>query len=327
MSSLRCNLFSPFHSTLLLCPSSYCSRYTQETTHAATMRPALIFRTFVCLFFAFPGFGWWGTGHRAIARVAAARLLPAAQARVAALLQVKNTTSSVADAMAAASTWADDVKAQSHTGRWHFIDIALEDSRDDLPKRCPHRDCITARIHLFEEEISSGRDAVRAHHVKALKYLIHLIGDVHQPLHAASDADQGGNCEQITPFGDARNLHALWDGGFVRAIDPSDIRLARKLDLYIRRLEPEVVKNWSSGTAEAWAWESHEIAQKVIYGRLHIPLEPVLFPKSCDDAPIEIRTFRPAVDSLYVNDMKPVVRDQLAKAGLRLAAVLNRTLH
>jgi hypothetical protein len=289
------------------------------------MRPQLLFRISVlCLLFACPGFGWWEAGHRAIARLAAARLAPAARARVAALLRVKNTPGDVADAMAAVSTWADDIKAQSHTGRWHFIDIALEDTPDDLPKRCLHGDCITARIELFEREISSRRDTARVQNVNALKYLIHLPGDIHQPLHAASDADQGGNCEQIRPFQDARNLHALWDGGLVRAIDLSDVSLARELDLYIRRLEPDVVDRWSSGTAEEWAWESHEIAQKAVYGRLHIPLEPVLFPKSCADAPMEIRNFRPAVDPLYVNDMKPIVRDQLAKAGLRLAALLNR---
>jgi hypothetical protein len=288
------------------------------------MRPPLFFRTWFCLLFSLPGLGWSGAGHRSIARLAAARLAPAAQARVAVLLGVKNTPGDVADAIAAASTWADDIKAQNHTARWHFINLALRDTREDLPRRCADGNCVTARIEFYEREIASGPHASRVQDVNALKYLIHLAGDVHQPLHAISDADQGGNCEQIDGFGDAQNLHALWDVSLVRAIGVSDISLARELNVYITRLRPDVVDDWSNGNPQAWAWESHEIAQTVVYGRLHIPVEPVFFPKSCEDAPSEIRHFRPAVDSLYIGDMKPVVRDQLAKAALRLAAVLNK---
>jgi hypothetical protein len=280
---------------------------------------------FVCLLLVFPAFGWWETGHRTIARIAVAHLNPKTRTRVAQLLGVRDTPSVVSDAMAAASTWPDETKEQTRTGAWHFIDLALQDTRKDIPGRCPNGNCVTARIEIFSRQLArrtpspvSDRDALR--------YLIHFIGDVHQPLHTISDADLGGNCEQIRPFGNARNLHALWDGGIVESMARSDRRLADNLEGYIGRMENGQVKKWSKGDAEKWTWESHELAQRDIYGRLHVPLQPAVFPKNCRTAPGEISNFRPYIDSMYVNDMKPVVRDQLVKAGLRLARVLNQSL-
>jgi hypothetical protein len=227
--------------------------------------------------------------------------------------------------MAAASTWPDETKEQTKTGEWHYIDLALQDTKKDFKKRCAGDNCITARIEIFTRQLSkrvpssvSDRDALR--------YLIHFLGDIHQPLHAVSDADLGGNCERIQPVGEAKNLHALWDGGIVNSLQTTDVRLADNLEGYIDRLPNGKRKNWSKGDPEKWAWESHQLAQEQIYGRLHIPLEPVVFPKSCKTAPPEIANFRPSVDSLYINDMKPIVRDQLVKAGLRLAQLLNQTL-
>ena len=72
-----------------------------------------------CLLLASPAYPWWETGHRAVARIAALHLTPAAQARVAQLLGVTNTPDAVADALAISSTWADDTKAQTKTGSWH----------------------------------------------------------------------------------------------------------------------------------------------------------------------------------------------------------------
>ena len=277
----------------------------------------------IYLLFAFPGLAWWETGHRTVARVAARHLSPAARKQIAAIFRVRNTPQAVADAMAVASTWADETKAQTHTGNWHYTDLAVTDAETDLLKRCPAGNCATIRIEIFGRQLSSHASP-RAGDLEALRYLIHLVGDVHQPLHTISDADQGGNCEAINPLEGAVNLHALWDGGIVRAIDPSGRRLARKLDLYISRLSERQTEEWSSGDPREWTWESHQLARRVIYNRLHIPIEPPVFPKSCADAPLAIRDFRPSVDSLYMNDMKPIVRDQLAKGGLRLATLLNR---
>ena len=286
------------------------------------------YRVAICLLlfllFAPPSFAWWETGHRTVARLAAARLTRKARGRVAALLGVRNTAGSVADAMAAASTWPDETKNQTQTGEWHYIDLALQDKPSDIRERCPENNCITGRIVLFANQLATG-DPGKIDQPDALRYLIHLVADIHQPLHAISDADLGGNCEQIEPFMEAKNLHALWDGGIVNAINPSGRALAKSLTGYINLLSNSQRDEWSKGNAADWTWESHLLAKRVIYERLHIPVEPVTFPKGCAAAPLEIREFRTVTDGLYINDMKPIVRDQLAKAGLRLAALLNQT--
>ncbi len=279
----------------------------------------------LCYLLALPSFGWWETGHRTVARVAAAYLRPATRTRVAQILGVRDTPEEVANAMAAASIWPDETKEQTKTGEWHYIDLALQDSKKDIPKRCPENNCVTARIDLFTRQLAK-RTPTGVSDKDALRYLIHFVGDVSQPLHAAADADLGGNCEHIQTFETAKNLHALWDGGIVKTMAPNDAALSDSLEGYIGRLSGGERKSWAKGDPEKWAWESHELAKEQIYGRLHIPLQPVVFPQSCRTAPGEIANFRPYIDTLYINDMKPVVRDQLAKGGLRLARLLNQTL-
>ena len=289
------------------------------------MRLSRFVSLFLCLAVAVPSFAWWETGHRTVARIAAAYLKPKTRTRVAQILGVKDTPDSVANALAVASTWADDTKGQTKTGEWHYIDLALQDSKRDIKKRCPDQNCLPARIEIFQRQLArrtpsgvSDRDALR--------YLVHFVGDISQPLHSVSNADLGGNCEQIRPVNEARNLHSLWDGGIVNALHENDVRLADNLEGYVGRLSGGERKKWAKGDPDKWAWEAHTIAKQDIYGRLHIPLQPVVFPKTCSTAPGEIANFRPYIDSVYINDMKPVVRDQLAKAGLRLARMLNETL-
>jgi hypothetical protein len=232
----------------------------------------------------------------------------------------------VTQAMADASVWADQTKDLTHTSNWHYIDLTLLDGTGAIRERCRGENCVTARIEIFRDQLA-GHNLTGIGDADALRYLIHLVGDVHQPLHTASNADLGGNCEQIRPFEQARNLHALWDGGIVAAIEPDDRSLAGNIEGYIARLSTRQRSRWSRGNPEMWTWESHEIALHDIYQRLHAPLEPAVFPRNCRTAPDEITRFRPEIDSLYLNDMKPIVRDQLAKAGLRLARLLNETLH
>jgi hypothetical protein len=279
----------------------------------------------LCLLIALPSFAWWDTGHRTVARIAAAYLNPETRTRVAQILGVRDTPESVANAMAAASTWADETKGSTKTGEWHYIDLALQDSKKDIGKRCPENNCLPARIEIFQKQLAK-RTPTGVSDRDALRYLIHFMGDISQPLHSASNADLGGNCEQIRPVGEAKNLHALWDGGIVNSLQANDVRLADNLEGYIGRLPSGERKKWAKGDPDKWTWEAHTLAKEDIYGRLHIPLQPVVFPKTCRTAPGEIANFRPYIDSLYINDMKPVVRDQLAKAGLRLARMLNETL-
>jgi S1/P1 Nuclease len=274
-----------------------------------------------------PGFPWWGTGHQTVARIAASHLTPAARTRVARILGVPDTLESVAESLARCSTWADDTKAETKTGDWHFIDLTLQDTRADIPSRCAEQNCAPARIRLFATQLSSQAADSKWSELDALRYLVHLVGDIHQPLHAISDADLGGNCERLDPpFNQAKNLHALWDGEIVNEILPNDQALAADLEKGIQALGGEQLKALAQGTQDDWTWESHELAMKNIYYKLHVPLERPIFPKNCDEAPAEITAFKPQIDRLYVDTMKPLVREQLTKAGLRLARLLNESL-
>lgn len=280
------------------------------------------------LFFAVPAFSWWETGHRAVARTAVFYLTPAARTRLARILNVPDSAGSVADALAIASTWPDETKAQTKTGFWHFIDLTLQDSKSDIPARCKDNNCVTARIRLFATQLSSHTPADgQVSELDALRYLVHFVGDVHQPLHAVSDADLGGNCEHIDPpVGTAKNLHAVWDGKIIDSLNLGDAALAANLEKTIDEYTPQLRSDLASGNQDDWAWESHKLAIKNVYQVFKIPEQPILFPADCSAAPPAITRLTFNIPQSYLDDMQSVVRDQLIKAGLRLARILNESL-
>jgi hypothetical protein len=277
----------------------------------------------------FSASAWWQTGHEAVARLAAAHLTPAARTRVAQILQVPDTDEAVADGLAEASIWADHAKNEKKTAAWHYIDLALQDRKTDIPKRCENDNCVTARIRLFAAQLSAKTTPQDSHwsDLDALRFVVHFVGDVHQPLHSISDADQGGNCERLDPpVGRANNVHALWDGEIVNSIGKGNKALAADLDRQVRKLSPARQRILAEGGANDWAWESHVLAHKVIYKRLHIPEEPVGFPAHCSEAPAALTAHAWHIPPGYVKAMQPILRAQLEKAGLRLARLLNESL-
>jgi hypothetical protein len=274
-----------------------------------------------------PAFCWWETGHRTVARIAAARLTPAARTRVARILGITDDPAAIADALAEASIWPDQTKKETKTSAWHFIDLTIQDRKTDIPARCPKDDCLPARIRIFSAELKAHIPDPRWSELDVLRYVVHFVGDAHQPLHAATDADDGGNCERLAePYHQAKNLHAIWDGGIIADMDVDDRSLAARLEEQINATDTSEIRRLSGGTENDWIWESHELALRDIYYKLHIPVEPPLFPASCADAPADIRDFKLAVDPLYISSMKPVVESQILKAGLRLAKLLNESL-
>jgi hypothetical protein len=294
-----------------------------------TLCRPLIFLLTYCIITPFPAYSWWETGHEVIARIAVAHLTLPALTRVSQILEVEETPESVADALAQASLWADQTKSETQTGSWHYIDLALQDHRSDIPKRCENDNCVTARIRLFTAQLASKTSAQdsRWSDLDALRFLVHFVGDVHQPLHAVSDADLGGNCELLDPpVNKAKNLHALWDGELVNALNTDDKALAADLEKEIATFNSWKQLDLASGDQDDWAWESHRLAEKYIYKRLKIPTQAVEFPAKCGDAPEAITADKLQIQAAYIDAMKPVVRSQLEKAGLRLARLLNESL-
>jgi hypothetical protein len=276
-----------------------------------------------------PAAAWWETGHETVARLAVTRLTPAALTRMAQILGVADDRQTVSDALAAASLWPDQTKGKTHTGDWHYINLTFTDGRTGFAKRCEDDNCITARIQLFSAQLAAKTNARASHwsDLDALRYLVHFVADIHQPLHAISDADQGGNCELLNPpVGKAKNLHSLWDGELVNAINPDDRALTAELEKDLARMKPGRQEALSAGDAEEWAWESHQLARKLIYRKLRIPEQPDIFPAKCSEAPAGISKMSLRIQTSYIRSMKPVVERQLEKAGLRLARVLNESL-
>jgi hypothetical protein len=296
--------------------------------HSSFRRPFAILLT--CSFLSpFSAFAWWETGHETVARLAAARLTPAARTRVAQILRVSDTTDTVADALAEASIWADHVKGQNGTATWHYVNLALQDRKGEIGKRCENDDCVTARLRLFTAQLARKTTPQDSHwsDLDALRFVVHLVGDIHEPLHAISDADQGGNCERLdSPIGKAKTVHALWDGEIVNSLGESTETLTADLNRQIGSWSMKRQQTLAAGEPDDWAWESHLVAMKFIYKRLHIPKEPVEFPTLCSAAPpgIAARTWR--IPEGYIESMQPVVRMQLEKGGLRLARLLNESL-
>ncbi len=273
-----------------------------------------------------PANAWWEEGHQVVARVAAAQLTPSALKRVAALLEVDDNPAAVADALATAAIWADQVKTETHTESWHFVNLTWQDNRSNFEDRCAGDDCALARIRLFAAQLKANDPDAdsRFSNEDALRFLVHFVGDLHQPLHSSSNADQGGNCELLeSPIDTAANVHALWDGPLVSRLGGDDALLAAELNAEIAQMSEQQRAAESSGNVEDWAWDAHRLAMVNVYKRLGIPKEDVAFPASCDDAPDEIQQLRLSIDDQYLEDMAPIVRDQLKKAGLRLAKMLN----
>ena len=263
-------------------------------------RPQTRLTTFLalaCLAGASPGLAWGPEGHRVVAIIAQKNLTPRALERAKALLGPYNT-------LAAISSWADDTRPDfPETGPWHYINIPLEANKVDLASECPRGDCVIAQIEKDEAALKDPHtsDADRS---VALKFLVHFIGDLHQPLHCEDNHDKGGNGVQVIFFGEPTNLHAVWDSGILRRIKPYGNQLAEQLAPTITATQKT---QWEQGTLEDWALESHWLARSVAYKRL----PPGATPQLGED---------------YLAAATPVVEIQLEKAGIRLAYLLNKLL-
>ena len=180
-----------------------------------------------------PALAWGDEGHKVIALVAAHYMRPEVLARVNALLATDADNQLTGHDIAAEATWADKFRdhvkgAKAHTGSWHFVDIELGSpdeaaacfGRPALATGQPAypgfaRDCVVDKVDEFRREL--GDPATPAvERLLALKFLLHFVGDLHQPLHASDDQDRGGNGKALEPpIGKSRNLHAFWDTAVV----------------------------------------------------------------------------------------------------------------
>jgi hypothetical protein len=244
------------------------------------------------------GLAWGPEGHSLIARIADAQLTPAARARVTAILAPGQTMASVA-------SWADEVRrSRRETAPWHYIDIPIDQPHLDMARDCPKNDCVIGKIADLRKTLLNP-DTPAGDQREALMFLVHFIGDMHQPLHCSDNKDQGGNGVRVVFHDRQTNLHSVWDSGMLSRLAPADELFPALSEESMRRR-----KKWSKGTVEQWAEQSHQAAQKVVYGRL---------PKVDAGTPAPL-------DAQYEKTADALIRVQIEKAGARLAAVLNETL-
>jgi hypothetical protein len=268
-------------------------------------------------------FAWGDEGHQIVALVAQSFLDPPVRKKVDALLAA-DTDNRTRHDMASEATWADAIKSDSElrrrTSQWHFVDIELQSP--NLDQACfnhppiptgavafdgPANDCIVDKINQFTAELGNNATDPEER-IIALKFLLHLVGDLHQPLHASDDHDRGGNEKQVLAAGmRPGNLHHYWDTEFVVVLGPDQRRVAADL---IEGISDDQEKQWAKGTAADWAQETFAIARDHAYGEL--------------PAPDTRRKFDLTDD--YVQMAAEVVPIQLSKAGVRLALVLNKAL-
>ena len=252
-----------------------------------------------------PTWAWGREGHRLTALVAEQYLTPEAKAQVTQLLG-KETLADVAP-------WADSYR-QDHpeTGKWHYVDIPKAEAKFDRNRDCPlaqgepkspWRDCVTDRILYFEGRLGDESLSTKER-AFALKFLVHLIGDIHQPFHALGD-DRGGNTITVFFLGSSVcgsyscNLHGVWDDMIIEEQGLSEKKYAERLLMEIKdnRWEP-----LAGGEPTMWANISHRYAVDA------------LVPNGA------------SIRREYVDEESKVVDSQLALGGLRLARVLNRIL-
>ena len=304
---------------------------------------------FIFLLSPVRSWAWGCEGHQAVAMIAEKHMSTHALEMANQMLRnepidptlSRFCTGAGPDLMADSSTWPDDLrKVRPETAPWHFIDIPRDASRSALADSCPAATgCVTSalvqQIGLLRSDSTDPK--LRA---DALRFVIHFVGDLHQPLHCVSNNDEGGNCVPVNFFGSAPveknpqfesyspNLHAIWDYAIIGRIKGEETveQWAASVDRQFSAQDSA----WERAgiNVNDWAWETHELADTVAYAKLPaaIPVEPPVPIKSCaDDNHVSTRMLKldEHISQPYVDAVAPTIDEQIAKAGVRLAMILN----
>lgn len=229
---------------------------------------------------------WGPQGHRIIASLAEQQLTPAARKEVARLLAAEPGAT-----LASVANWADEYRS-AETAAWHYVNFPRHVCVYSAHRDCPDGACVVEAI--AQQTAVLQADTSDASRLAALKYLVHLVGDVHQPLHAGYRDDRGANTYQLQVFMRGSNLHAFWDSGLLYALNEDVAALTARLS---SQLPPVADTQWTAAEA---AQESCRI----------VGMSGFYPPR------------RVGVD--YIRRFTPVVEQRLVQAGSRLAGLLNR---
>jgi hypothetical protein len=297
-----------------------------------------------------PAHAWGCEGHEIVALIALKHLQPLVVNQVNAILNASPISATVKrycrtsglPIIADVATWADDIRSdQPDSGSYHFVDIPLTATRDkyDINQVC-QQTCVVDVIGKFAQQLKTSADPKSR--ADALRFLIHFLGDIHQPLHDESNGDRGGNCvaveyeEEVPRETNSQrddyypNLHAVWDTDIVQGmLAQHDMTLEQFADFLDRRYQPRLLR-WNSGQPIDWAWEGHDAAITAYRALpVNIPHDTNAQVSSCADnnhIGHRMADLHISLGERYDNVSRPIVEEQLTKAGIRLAALLNSAL-
>lgn len=256
----------------------------------------------VMLIVLLPGavvYSWDVTGHAIVAKLAEERLTPQTRAAVTTLLQGQSLVD--------VASWPDQVRNQQ-TAPWHYVNIEIDETQYEPDRHCPDRQCVVGQIERFRQTLGNP-SAPFDKRQKALKYLVHFVGDLHQPLHAGQNHDRGGNDVKVEFIGHTVNLftkkpwnlHQVWDNGLLDQYASNAKQAVEQIDQY---LTSQNEAGLAHGTVIEWAMQSHDQARDHAYQF------------GADQR----------LDEPYVRQCLPIIEAQLASAGVRLAYLLNSAL-
>jgi S1/P1 Nuclease len=233
---------------------------------------------------------WGPLGHRAVGRIAERHLTPQAARAVAELLAPEQ--------LAYVTTWADEIRSEPEGAKaeaWHWVTIPDGQTYESTQKNSAG-DVWEAIPRL--EQVLADRKASRLERTQALKWLSHLIGDIHQPLHVGRGDDRGGNELLVLWFNEPSNLHAVWDSKIIESNQLSFSEIAELVDWP----SPVELREWQASGPSDWARESQQLRG------------------ACYELGDRKLSYR------YIHDHWPTVQRRLLQAGVRLAGELNRLL-
>ena len=247
------------------------------------------------LCFPTAGLSWNEAGHRVVARIAQQHLKPMTLRRFHLLAGKKAT---LADLAAWADTIADE---RPETKPWHYINIPPKAASLDLHRDCPDDNCLPVQLRRSIGLVRLGMRDAKAR-LDALRFLIHLTGDLHQPLHAGYRRDHNGNDMPVVFRGQQSSLHSFWEGDLLATMIDDEAVYAERLN---QRISAQQEKDWSRDYLRAWVWDTHRLAVEAVDAGL-----------SAGDTK--------ELDDAYISKARTLIEEQLAKAGIRLAEILNR---
>ena len=241
-----------------------------------------------------PALAWGQTGHRVIGELAQERINAKTRAEIEQILEVED--------LAEISTRADEERSnpdpfwQKEAGPWHYVTVPEGQTYAQVGAPL-EGDGYTA----LERFTATLRDASasREDKVVALHFIVHIVGDLHQPLHAGNSTDRGGNDVRVSWFGDSTNLHSVWDSRLIDSRSLNYTEYARRLG---RNITPALTIEWWSHDPLVWIGESTTIRDRIY--------------------PDEAGT--PQLGYAYQYEHLGTAERRLQQAGVRLAAYLDQ---